>query len=120
MESIKAERNSEPERNRVSGPLPDYNEKHHFLTVDWCGEGKRGLFVQIKRDVEHTNILPFHKLDPYTKKEMKEILGTFELILKPKSVEMSFNEAFEHKELKMLAEYSNAYGIIIKPKPVVS
>ena len=107
MQPSDAGKTSEPE-----------NQPHHFLTVDWCGEGKRGLFVRIVPEGESTTIIPFHKAEPYTEEEMRQILGPFEMVLYPKSVEMSFEEATEHKVLVALGEYSNQYGVVLKPSPV--
>ena len=80
-------------------------EKKYFITVDWCNQGKRGVFCSIDG-------IGYWKKIPHTEREMRKVLGHFWMILNPKS------EAFTEKELENrrwvpLPEYRNEYGIAI-------
>ena len=83
--------------------------KRWFLTVDWCGKGKRGIFVSLSGN-------SFSKETPHTEDEMGEILGAFEMILDPQSIELSEEELKEYHLFSPLAEYSDKYGIVCKDK----
>jgi hypothetical protein len=78
-----------------------------FLTVDWCGQGKRGIFCNINGNA-------FSKETQHSEEEMREILDAFAMILNPQSVEMSEDELKEYHRFYPLAEYSNEYGIVRK------
>jgi len=82
-------------------------EKRYFLTVEWCKDGKRGVFCS-------TNSNPFSKETQHSVEEMSEILGCFEIILSPKSEPFSIEELKEFNQFKPLAEYTNQYGIAFK------
>ena len=80
----------------------------YFLTVDWCNEGSRGIFCDQTGQA-------FSKDDePHTEDEMWKILGPFDLVLSPKSVELSEDEVAEYQWWTPLEEYNGAYGIARK------
>ena len=81
--------------------------KRWFLTVDWCNEGRRGIFASMKGN-------PFSKEIPHTEDEMFDILGAFEMILNPQSIELSEDELKEYHRFYPLAEYSNQYGVVCR------
>lgn len=85
----------------------DQAEKRHFLTVDWCSKGKRGIFC----NKEGT---PFSQDHPFTEDEAWEVLGPFDLILDPQSLELTEKELKEYCKWCPLAEYSGRFGISIK------
>ncbi len=82
-------------------------EKRHFLTVDWCNKGKRGLFTSKKGS-------SFSQDHPFTEYEAQEILSPFGLILNPGSIELTEEELKEYNKWYPLAEYTNKFGITIK------
>ena len=83
--------------------------KRWFLTVDWCNKGNRGIFCNL------SNGNAFSKEDsPHTEDEMWEILGDFDLVLSPKSLEFSEEEVAEYTKAYPLGEYSNQYGFAVK------
>lgn len=81
--------------------------KRWFLTVDWCNQGKRGIFA--RRDGSS-----FSQGKKHTEDEMWNILDAFSMILDPKSVELSEDELKEYHRFTPLAEYSHQYGIVRK------
>jgi len=81
--------------------------KRWFLTVDWCNDGKRGIFSSI-------NGSAFSKDTQHTEDEMWDILDAFAIILNPESIELSEDELKEYHRFYPLAEYSNQYGIVRK------
>jgi hypothetical protein len=81
--------------------------KRYFLTVDWCNKGNRGIFCTADGNC-------FSKEVQHTEDEMWEILGAFDLILAPQSIEMSEDELKEYRSYTPLAEYSHQYGIATK------
>lgn len=81
--------------------------KRWFLTVDWCSKGNRGIFCNLEGN-------SFSKDTQHTEDEMFEILGAFDLILAPESIELSLDELKEYHLYTPLAEYSNQYGIARK------
>ena len=81
--------------------------KRWFLTVDWCNKGKRGVFA-------NCNGNSFSKERQHTEDEMWEILGAFDMILAPQSIELSEDELKGYRKFYPLAEYSNQYGIVCK------
>ncbi len=83
------------------------NGKRWFLTVEWCNNGKRGIFANKKGGA-------FSKETQHTYDEMWEILDAFLMILNPQSIELSEVELKEYKRFVPLAEYSNQYGIVLK------
>jgi len=81
-------------------------ETRHFLTVEWCNDGKRGIFCSATGGA-------FPKDDgPHQLTEMHEILGPFWMILDPRSELLSENEVARYTIFRPLGEYSNAYGIV--------
>jgi len=82
-------------------------KKKHFITVDWCSDGNRGIFCD-------KNGKSFHQKEPYTKQEMAKILGAFYLILNPESLAFTEEEINRYNEWTPLAEYNNFFGIARK------
>jgi hypothetical protein len=83
--------------------------KRWFITVDWCSQGKRGIFCDAQgncmvKDRQHT-------MD-----EIGNALGVFEMILDPKSEEMSIDEVAQYTRWIPLAEYSHQWGIATVPE----
>lgn len=76
----------------------------HFMTVEWCKNGKRGIFCDSQGE-------PFVRDEPLTTEQMCEFLGPFWLILSPESTEFTIAEATAHSWWVPLAEYSDQYGI---------
>lgn len=84
-------------------------ETRHFLTVDWCKEGKRGIFCNRQGQA-------YSKERPWTEDEMGEVLGPFDLILAPESMELSDKEVAEYRWWTPLAEYQDQFGVARKEK----
>lgn len=82
-------------------------ESRYFITVEWCKDGKRGVFCDAKGR-------PFSKETEHSTEEMNEILGAFEIILSPKSEPFTQEELKEFNQFRPLAEYTNQYGIAFK------
>jgi hypothetical protein len=80
------------------------NVERYFLTVDWCKQGKRGIFCS-------ANGKAFPKDEPHTQEEMDEILGLFWLVLNPQSTLITEEEIKEYNRWTPLDEYSGAYGV---------
>lgn len=81
-----------------------------ILTVDWCNQGKRGIFSDLKGNC-------FWKEEnegKHTEDEMYKILGMFDLVLSPQSELISDDEMMEYKWFTPLDEYSQMYGIVRK------
>ena len=76
----------------------------YFLTVDWCNQGKRGVFCNIKG-------VGFRKETKHTDMEMLDIMGGFYAILDPKSESFTVEELEKLKRWKPLAEYQNQFVI---------
>ena len=81
--------------------------KRWFLTVDRCSEGKRGIFCDRQG---HS----FSQETQHTEDEMWDILGPFDLVLAPKSIEMDEEELKKYHLYSPLAEYKHQYGIAHK------
>lgn len=88
-------------------------EQAYFLTVDWCKEGRRGIFCN---EDGHC----FRKDDrPHTELEMIDILGPFWIILKQQSELLTIEEVAQFSHYTSLAEYSHQFGIARKPEALV-
>ena len=83
----------------------------YFLTVDWCGKGRRGIFSGREGGA-------FGQEIRHTEEEMEEILGCFSIVLSPQSLPFSEEELKGYNKWVPLAEYSNQYGIAYKPLEV--
>ena len=83
-------------------------ETKYFLTVDWCNQGKRGIFT------DKQGIGFFKDESPHTKREMVEILGCFAIILNPKSELYTETQCQKNLRWIPLAEYQHQYGILIE------
>ena len=79
----------------------------YFLTVEWCKNGKRGIFAGIDG-------LGFNKDTEHTWDEMTEILGPFFMILDPKSEPFTEEQIKEFNLFIPLAEYKGQYGIVLR------
>lgn len=82
-------------------------ESKFFVTVDWCDTGKRGIFCSSTGE-------GFVKETEHTVEEMQEIVGSFFIILNPKSELFTKEELKKYNRWRPLAEYRNHYGISIK------
>jgi len=79
-------------------------EQRWFITVDWCNQGRRGVFCNSRgtgysKETEHSNL------------EMQDILGPFWMILAPLSVQLTAEELAKYKFWLPLAEYSGEFGV---------
>ena len=81
--------------------------KRWFLTVDWCNKGERGIFASKDGN-------SFSKETQHTEDEMWGILGLFDMILNPQSLELSEGELKEYHRFYPLGEYKDQYGIVCK------
>jgi len=88
-------------------------EKRYFLTVYVGRYKKRGVFVS----KEGLGFSKSEEEGPHTEEEFWNILGLFELILKPESTLLTEEELHEHRWFKALPEYSYQYGIALKENP---
>ena len=83
------------------------SEDRYFLTVEWCGKGRRGIFCNSKGT-------SYSQPEEHTPLEMHDILGPFWLILKPESTLLTEEELAEHAYWRPLAEYCYEFGIARK------
>jgi len=83
--------------------------KRYFLSVDWCGRGKRGIFCD-----GNGNAFSQDEDKPFSEDKIREILGAFEMILNPQSILLSEEELKAYKKWYPLAEYSHQYGYALK------
>ncbi|MBA7560741.1 hypothetical protein ES708_02372 [subsurface metagenome] len=83
------------------------NKVRYFLTVEWCHNGQRGIFT------DRTGT-PSSKETPHTTQEMDDILDSFSIILNPQSLPFTEEQLAEYTTFHPLAEYSDAYGIVLK------
>jgi hypothetical protein len=81
-------------------------EIRHFITVEWCNNGFRGVFCR-------SDGVATGKDEPYTVEEMDNFLGPFTLVLSPESLEMSETELAQYNRFVPLAEYSREWGIAL-------
>lgn len=81
----------------------------HFITVEWCKNGYRGIFCDGEGGA-------FSQDEPFTKGKMLEILGAFALILDPQSKALTEEETSQYTRWIPLAEYTHQYGIALIPK----
>jgi hypothetical protein len=86
-------------------------EKAFILTVDWCNEGKRGIFCSNTGQA-------FLKETQHTEDNFWEILDCFSVILNPQSTEMTKEEIKQYKQWIPLTEFSNQYGIALQKEEV--
>ena len=78
----------------------------YFLTVDWCCQGKRGIFCDSQGQA-------FPQETPHTQEEIDRILGPFEMVLGPKSERLSEEQVARCTSWTPLAEYSGVWGIAL-------
>lgn len=89
------------------------NRQAYFLTVDWCGQGRRGVFASARG-------VGFRKDGgPHTDEEIREILGLFEMVLNPESRLLTFNELAKYNRWHPFEEYSGRYGVVLRADQVV-
>ena len=81
--------------------------KRHFITVEWCKNGKRGIFCDKDGGA-------YSQEDAWSKSEMWEILGAFAMILSPQSRAFSEEEIKQYHNWIPLAEYQHAFGIALQ------
>ena len=81
----------------------------YILTVDWCDQGKRGVFA----DTQGQCFWKSEEDGSHTEDEMWKILGAFDMILSPKSILISEEEMKAYIYFIPLKEYSEAYGIVL-------
>lgn len=86
-------------------------EIRHFITVDRCRSGQRGVFCQ------GDGVAPTRD-EPWTWEEMDAFLGIFGIILDPKSLELTDVQLSEYGHFQPLAEYSHVWGIALKREDV--
>ena len=79
----------------------------HFLTVDRCNSGQRGIFCDKSGQ-------PAVRDEPWTEGDMWDYLGDFAMILDPQSQELTEEEVKEYTRFQPLAEYLHIYGIALK------
>ena len=84
-------------------------DKRFFLTVEWCGNGHRGILCE-------TGGGAFSKESQHSQEDIIEPLGRFWMILNPKSEQFSEEEIKEFTKFVSLAEYKHQYGIALKAK----
>ena len=84
------------------------NEARYYLTVDWCGIDKRGVFCDRKGGAF------CHIGGPMDEDETFKILGAFSLILAPEWHPLTKAEMAEYKVWYPLPEYSNQYGVALR------
>lgn len=84
-------------------------ETRHFITVDRCSKESRGVFCNREGQA-------YSKDRPWTEDEMGEVLGVFEIVLAPMSMELTEEELAEYRWWSPLAEYSYQFGIARKEK----
>jgi len=81
------------------------SEARFFITVEWCRNGRRGIFT---RNDGNT----WNKVDePHTEVEMFDHMGVFAFILDPQSELFTIEQVKERNCFVALAEYSEQYGI---------
>jgi len=85
-------------------------EAKHFLTVEWCSNGERGIFCD-------TEGAAYSQEEPHTSEQEWEILDVFALILHPESKLLTEEEVSQYTYWRPLAEFSRQYGIALKEKP---
>jgi len=81
-------------------------ESNYFLTIDWCEQGRRGIFCDSEGK-------PFSLDRQHTQEEMDEILGVFWMVLNPQSVLFTEAEVAAHNRWYPLEEYSNVFGFAV-------
>lgn len=86
---------------------------HWFLTVDWCKQGRRGIFTDM-------NGKGYWKKEPYTRAEMDEILGPFWMVLAPKCLPFTEEQMSQCTLWTPLAEYSDQFGYVQIPEDILS
>jgi len=84
-------------------------ETRYFLTIDWCNTGRRGIFCN-----KDGSAFPKDG-SPHTENEMWKILQPFDLVLNPQSIELTETELKKYNCFVPLAEFSDQYGIALKP-----
>lgn len=84
-----------------------------FLTVDWCKQGKRGLFTDPRGK-------GYWLPEPYTEAEMHDILGVFWMILSPMCLPFTEEEMKSVSEWYSLDEYNDQFGYAVIPKNVLA
>ncbi len=111
---LKTDTSSQETRPSASpvSPPSDESTPMYLMTVEWCSDGRRGIFAS--RDGK-----PFCKEgEPHTEEEMDEVLGPFWMILSPKSEPFTEEEVAACTCFRPLAQFSEEYGIALRPEQV--
>ncbi len=82
------------------------SESRYFLTVDWCSQGRRGIFCDSQGQA-------FAKEMPHDADDFWRILDAFTIVLAPQSQLLSEEEVAKYKKWTPLAEFSHQYGIAV-------
>jgi len=81
------------------------SEARFFITVEWCNDGRRGVFC-------NANGSTWNKVDgPHTDAEILRHLGPFWPILDGRSELLTIEQVKERNHFRPLAEYSGQCGI---------
>lgn len=75
-----------------------------FLTVDWCNQGKRGIFCS-KTGKAFSRVV-----QPLGEDEAHTILGPFALILAPRWELLTPAQVAQHNQWRPLGEFRGEYG----------
>ena len=86
------------------------NITRHFITVEYCGDGNRGIFCTRMGS-------PAVQDEAFTDKEMQGFCGAFFLILSPRSEEMDQETLSKYTHWYPLKEYQDEWGIALKEVP---
>lgn len=76
-----------------------------FLTVDWCEQGRRGIFCSKTGKAFSRVVQPLSEDEAYT------ILGPFVLILAPKWELLTPEQMAQRNQWRPLGEFRGEYGI---------
>ncbi len=83
------------------------SESRYFLTVDWCGQGKRGIFCDSQGQA-------IAKEMPHDADDFWRILDAFGMVLAPQSQLLLEEEVEKHVMWTPLAEFNGVYGIAVR------
>ena len=82
-------------------------QSRHIMTVEWCGDGFRGIFADRRGGCLVAD-------EPLTDTQMREALDVFWVILDPRSQAMTEAECADYCRFRPLAEYCATCGIVLK------
>lgn len=87
-------------------------ETRWFLTVDWCKQGKRGIFCDKRGN-------PYSSPTQHTRAQIVEILDVFGMVLNPISLPLNEAQVAQVTTWYPLAEYSNEFGYAVIPDAIL-